>query len=482
MKLKQCILLFVCFFIAGCQSPSPKVNQDKATDVDQSVWQESQKQVIDTIRERKFDEASDQLSSMMKEAGDVDSHWQYIRMIMAVLPTDYAQPLISQAVKQPEVNNSADQLLAFSRLLMQHKDIDTALNLANQSIALDKTEAGIFWRARLLAVSKKLVQSEQDYQWLLKQSPQNIDYISQYAALKMQQNHLSDAESILKDHSDEPRLVYQYILILLQQGKTDQAKQQYQILTDLITEKALSPEEKLDYGEVALWIGDHETALSLLNDINDAEHIYASKLLLARVYLAQDNPEKAMVLFKQVQNAPQEHAIPAFQMAAEFHYSEDRPDQAIAQLSEGLRFFKAQPDLLYSRALMYAQQNNVVAAEQDLMAIIEQQPEHADALNALGYTWADNDMNLDKALDYISRANELKPDNSAILDSMGWVHYKRGDLLKAEHYLREAIQSDAGSEESYQHLIEVLEAQNKTKEAQFYQDQLDNISQDVDKP
>jgi tetratricopeptide (TPR) repeat protein len=191
--------------------------------------------------------------------------------------------------------------------------------------------------------------------------------------------------------------------------------------------------------------------------------------------LAQDNPEKAMVLFKQVQNAPQAHAIPAFQMAAEFHYSEDRPDQAIAQLSEGLRFFKAQPDLLYSRALIYAQQNNVVAAEQDLMSIIEQQPEHADALNALGYTWADNDMNLDEALDYISRANELKPDNSAILDSMGWVHFKRGDLLKAEHYLREALKSDARSEESYQHLIEVLEAQNKTQEANFFKQELKDL-------
>lgn len=478
MNFKLGILFIFVILLVGCQSPSPKAIQTESAETEQTIWQESQQQVIDAVRAKNFEQASALLETMISDAGVDDSHWQYIRMILAVMPTDYAQPLITHAVNQPLVQQSHEQLLAFSRLLMQHNLTEGAIDLAQQAIAISKTEANVYWRARLLAVAKDFAQAEQDYQWLLQQSPQHSDYISQYAALKMQQNQWSAAEDILKHHTDEPRLLYQYILILLQQDKTDKARQQYQKLTALMSDHTLSPEQKLDYGEVAMWLDDYDTAIALLNDINDAEHIYSAKLLLGRVYLAQDNPERAMVLFKQVQNAPQQHAIPAFQMVAEYHYSEDRIQQAIGELSEGLRFFKEQPDLLYSRALMYAQQGQVSAAEQDLNAIIKQQPEHADALNALGYTWADNDMNLDKALDYINQANDLKPNNSAILDSLGWVYYKLGDLQKAEHYLRESLVQAGSSEETYEHLIEVLEAQNKTKEAALIRQQLQQMQGD----
>ncbi|MFV0543973.1 MAG: tetratricopeptide repeat protein [Marinicella pacifica] len=471
MKLTTCTVL-LCLALIGCQSPTPKAQQTDTDEIAQSEWQIAQKQVIDAVRERQFDDAAAQLATMIDKAGDEDSQWQYIRMVLAVLPSEQAMPLIQQAINRPVIQQSQAHLLAFSRLLMQHKDLAAALPLSNQAVALDKSEAAVYWRARLLAVAKDFLSAEQDYRWLLQQSTDNTDYISQYAALKMQQGDLAAAEDILKIHSEEPRLLYQYILILLQQEKTEQAKQQYQQLMALINRQILTPEEKLDYGEVALWLSDYDTALSLLSDVNDAQHIYAAKLLLARVYLKQDNPDRAMVLFKQVQNAPPEYAVPAFQMAAEYHYEQTDAEQAIAELSEGLRFFKDQPDLLYSRALLYAQEQQVAAAEKDLNKIIEQQPDHADALNALGYTWADNDMNLDQALDYIERANELKPDNSAILDSLGWVHYKRGDLLKAEHFLRESLRQPGVSAETYEHLIVVLEAQNKANEADLIRQKL----------
>ncbi len=472
MNLKQCTLFLLYFALIGCQSPSSKTHQAVGDETALTAWQMSQKQVIDAVRERQFDDAAAQLATMIDEVGDEDSHWQYIRMVLAVLPSEYTKPLIQQAIKRPLIQQSPQHLLGFSRLMMQHKDLNAALQLSNRAIELDQTEAAVYWRARLQAVAKDFSPAEQDYLWLLQQSPDNTDYISQYAALKMQQGDLAAAEDILKIHSEEPRLLYQYILILLQQDKTEQAKQQYQQLMAVINRQILTPEEKLDYGEVALWLSDYDTALSLLSDVNDAQHIYAAKLLLARVYLKQNNPDRAMVLFKQVQNAPPEHAVPAFQMAAEYHYEQADAEQAIAELSEGLRFFKDQPDLLYSRALLYAQEQQVAAAEKDLNKIIEQQPDHADALNALGYTWADNDMNLDQALDYIERANELKPDNSAILDSLGWVHYKRGDLLKAEHFLRQSLRQPGVSEETYEHLIVVLEAQNKTKEADLIRQKL----------
>ena len=76
--------------------------------------------------------------------------------------------------------------------------------------------------------------------------------------------------------------------------------------------------------------------------------------------------------------------------------------------------------------------------EADLQRILEEDPDHADALNALGYTLADQTDRQQEALVYITRALELKPDNAAILDSMGWVQYRIGNYPEALRYLRRA--------------------------------------------
>ncbi len=56
--------------------------------------------------------------------------------------------------------------------------------------------------------------------------------------------------------------------------------------------------------------------------------------------------------------------------------------------------------------------------------IVRLDPEHAEALNFLGYSWAENNENLDKAHGYLQKANRLKPENGFILDSLGWVLFR----------------------------------------------------------
>jgi len=71
--------------------------------------------------------------------------------------------------------------------------------------------------------------------------------------------------------------------------------------------------------------------------------------------------------------------------------------------------------------------------------ILELQADHVEALNYLGYTWAENNVQLEKALAYVTKASELKPDNGFILDSLGWVYYRMGELEKARTALERAI-------------------------------------------
>ena len=131
----------------------------------------------------------------------------------------------------------------------------------------------------------------------------------------------------------------------------------------------------------------------------------------------------------------------------------------MAQASELLgQAVAAQPDnmdLRYGRAMHAARADDLATLELDLNYILARDPDHVDALNALGYTLADRTRRLSEASRYIRRAYELEPTNPAILDSMGWVHYRLGDYDLAIKYLRQAL-GDLNDPEIAAHLGEVL--------------------------
>jgi Flp pilus assembly protein TadD len=84
--------------------------------------------------------------------------------------------------------------------------------------------------------------------------------------------------------------------------------------------------------------------------------------------------------------------------------------------------------------------------------------------------WADREMHLDRALELIAHAVALDPENSAYLDSLGWVHYRLGDLDQAEHWLRRAVDlgGNTGDGTIYCHLGEVLMVNGDREEGRRY--------------
>ena len=103
--------------------------------------------------------------------------------------------------------------------------------------------------------------------------------------------------------------------------------------------------------------------------------------------------------------------------------------------------------------------------ERDLRIVLEQDPDNADALNALGYTLADRNERLDEAFSLVARALKLRPDSPAIMDSMGWVLYRQGDLVQAASYLRKALDL-SDDDEIAAHLGEVLWMKGQREDAQ----------------
>ena len=130
-------------------------------------------------------------------------------------------------------------------------------------------------------------------------------------------------------------------------------------------------------------------------------------------------------------------------------------EEAFAYVNETLIYLPDNLELLYARALVAAELGKIDIAEQDLSAIIAQQPQHANALNALGYTLADQTERYDEAKELIARALILRPNDAHILDSMGWVLYRLKDYEAAIEFLQKAYEASPESEVAA-HLGEVL--------------------------
>lgn len=113
------------------------------------------------------------------------------------------------------------------------------------------------------------------------------------------------------------------------------------------------------------------------------------------------------------------------------------------------------PELLYEQALIAERLGRFEVLERNLRRVIQIQPDHAHAYNALGYSFADRNLRLNEALALIETALRLAPEDPYILDSMGWVLFRMGQTDKALEFLRRAWRGKPDAEIGA-HLGEVL--------------------------
>jgi len=124
-------------------------------------------------------------------------------------------------------------------------------------------------------------------------------------------------------------------------------------------------------------------------------------------------------------------------------------------LTEALRSTPDSADLLYERAIVAEKLDKLDVVEQDLRQVIALRPDYAHAYNALGYSFADRAVRLDEALALIQKALSLSPSDPFILDSLGWVEFRMGQMPESIKSLKQAysLQEDP---EIAAHLGEVL--------------------------
>lgn len=141
-----------------------------------------------------------------------------------------------------------------------------------------------------------------------------------------------------------------------------------------------------------------------------------------------------------------------------------RTDEAVSILERADKELPDTPEIKYDLAMLYATQGRYEELEPLLRQVIYLQPHNANAYNALGYTYVDQNIKLDEAEDLLEQALELEPNNPYILDSVGWYLYRVGDYQAALEYLLRAYELLPDAEVAA-HLGEVLWMKGRQAEA-----------------
>ncbi len=140
-------------------------------------------------------------------------------------------------------------------------------------------------------------------------------------------------------------------------------------------------------------------------------------------------------------------------------------EAAYMLLEKGLARYPTNAELLYDYALLAEKTGRLETMERALRQVMRQAPDNHQAYNALGYSLAERNVRLDEALALIDTALKMAPGDPFIMDSMGWVQYRLGNLDQAEQHLRRAyaLRDDA---EIAVHLGEVLWHKGQKADAQ----------------
>jgi tetratricopeptide (TPR) repeat protein len=127
-------------------------------------------------------------------------------------------------------------------------------------------------------------------------------------------------------------------------------------------------------------------------------------------------------------------------MLSSLYEKGDQLENALEVLMKAHEFDEKNIELLFQMGIVNDKLGEFEETVRLMREVITLKPEHADALNYLGYTFADRGIHLDEALQLIQKALQLKPDSGYITDSLGWVYYKKGEYEKAVTELEKAIE------------------------------------------
>ncbi len=419
---------------------------------------------IQLARAGRQDEAMRYMELVLKAKGD--THFDFLALTAAQTDPETRAGLRQSFERLLERYPDNPQLL-FGRavLLQQDGRSEEALASLEQHPAGSREVAPLLLRARLLA---SLDRDEEVLPLLkdgLRQHPDDKRLRLAYARQLLEAERLKEAREqfaeLLRRFPEDDDLRLSLALISLEAKERDDARGH---LLTLIERDAHTDTAHFHLGQIAEQDGDTNAALEQYAAVGAGDEYLPAQVRRTALLVKLGRDAEARRQLASARESQPDVALQLYLIEVESLTEQERLGDAWKVVGEALERYPDDLNLLYTRAMLAEKRGDLSGLERDLRFILEREPDNAMALNALGYTLADRTTRYQEALELIEKAYALNPDDPAILDSLGWVSYRLGDLAKAEQFLRLAL-ARMPDHEVAAHLGEVLWAAGKQTEA-----------------
>ena len=359
-----------------------------------------------------------------------------VRLAVAQAAWQANEAEVSRSESREALNLKPDLQLAalfHAQALQQRSNVEALTFLEGYLKQFPKASDARLSYARLLLTEKRQADARVQFEWLVAEAPKNADLAMTVALLALQANDFDAAEKHLKGAlaagHKEPDLIW------------------------------------LSLGQIAEERKQYDEALKWYAGVTSGERYMNAQARYAGVLVKQGKTAEARKHLQSITPRNDAQRIQLVQAEAGVLREVHAYKEAYDLLAKALEGAPDSVDLLYDQAMVAEKLDRIDVLERNLRRVIELQPDHAHAYNALGYTLADRNQRLPEARKLIEKALELAPQDAYIIDSMGWVLYRMGLRAEAIKTLRRAfaLRQDA---EVGAHLGEVLWVDGSRDEAQ----------------
>jgi len=408
------------------------------------------------------------LDSMLLKKNQLNS--KVFASVTQLLIKEASPQFARQIAQQLNVNHPKEPfiLLLLAKFEANLGEYDAALTHVNQLIAIDENMADAYLiKAQIHAGMKEQSLAIEAIAIAIEKRPQDTRLRLQYGRMlvqmKMFEKALVHFQILQKSMPNDENVLLSLGLLSIETDNNPQAKEYLQELLDNGYHN-----QQAHYYLGRIQQNDEEVMAAIANydQVVSGDYWLDARLRAAGLLADSGKADAALSRLESLNRKDQSDntRIQVYLAKGEVLRSVSRHKEAYSLYNSALRLSPENTDLLYARALTAEKLDMLDVAESDLKLVIMHEPENASALNALGYTLADRTERLNEAREYILKAAQLLPDDPAILDSLGWVHYRLGQYEAAIKWLSKAF-AQLQDAEIAAHLGEVLWMDGQTQKA-----------------
>jgi len=360
-------------------------------------------------------------------------------------------PVLSDHGTAPDVTG------LFQRLVARHPGVAegqyalaaAALRSENFALAVDSarraTEIAPYWVPAKLLLARSLVASGREEDGLeiardLVLAPEaDVATQIEYALLLAGTGRDAEARAVLTPYASGstvfPGAVRGLGALELQRGDLDAATERFE---DLLSTGVQSYDALYFLGAIADRRQDTDRALRYYSRVAGGDFALQAQARVARIKADQSGLDAGLAHLDEFALGHPQRGPELAATRAGLATGMGDAERALSILDAGIVQYPDSLDLRMARVFAHERAGRSDAAIRELRGLLEERPGDAVVQNALGYTLADRDRQLDEAAALVQAALTQTPDSAAVLDSMGWVLYRQGRLQESLQYLERA--------------------------------------------